>query len=197
MPQIHDMGPTALLPLRRKACWGFFRPKNPTASAGFEPANLGTKGQHATPRQPKRPLITLTIFGKEQDTDHEAPRYVTLPRLLFFLLPRTKHTQRSRTPSAPVLPLTCDIKFSHPYKQARLDIALSISISMCLYSRRDASALFQFLQSVRQASNYLRGAEKAFQTSDNAHTQEAEGPKKVIMLLSQRSDILNVGTRAR
>ena len=45
MPQIYDMGPTALLPLRRKAYWGFFRPKNPTASAGFEPANLGTKGQ--------------------------------------------------------------------------------------------------------------------------------------------------------
>ena len=26
MPQIYDLGPTALLPLRRKACWGFFRP---------------------------------------------------------------------------------------------------------------------------------------------------------------------------
>ena len=52
MPQIYNMGPTALLPLR-EACWGFFRPKNPTASAGFEPANLGTKGQHATPRPPK------------------------------------------------------------------------------------------------------------------------------------------------
>jgi len=26
MPQIYDVGPTALLPLRRKACWGFFRP---------------------------------------------------------------------------------------------------------------------------------------------------------------------------
>jgi hypothetical protein len=38
------MGPTALLPLRRKACWGFFRPKNPTALAGCEPTNLGTKG---------------------------------------------------------------------------------------------------------------------------------------------------------
>ena len=50
MPQIYDMGPTALL---RKACWGFFRPKNPTPSAGFELANLGTKGQHATPRPPK------------------------------------------------------------------------------------------------------------------------------------------------
>ena len=53
MPRIYDMGLTALLPLRRKACWGFFRPKNPTASAGFEPADLGTKGQHATPRPPK------------------------------------------------------------------------------------------------------------------------------------------------
>ena len=27
MPQICDMGPTALLPLRRKARWGFFRPE--------------------------------------------------------------------------------------------------------------------------------------------------------------------------
>jgi hypothetical protein len=49
----HDMGQTALLTLRRKACWGFFRPKNPTVSAGFEPANMGTKGQHATSRPPK------------------------------------------------------------------------------------------------------------------------------------------------
>ena len=37
----------ALLPLSRKARWGFFRPKNSTTSAGFEPANSGTKGQHA------------------------------------------------------------------------------------------------------------------------------------------------------
>jgi len=32
--------------------------KIPTASAGFEPANLGTKGQHDTPRPPK-PLNTI------------------------------------------------------------------------------------------------------------------------------------------
>ena len=31
----------------------FFALKNPTASAGVEPANLGTKGQHATSRPPK------------------------------------------------------------------------------------------------------------------------------------------------
>ena len=37
---------------------------NPTASAGFEPANLGTKGHHATSRPPK-PLINneLEIFS--------------------------------------------------------------------------------------------------------------------------------------
>ena len=40
-------GTDDLLLLRRKASWGFFRPKNPTASAGFEPANSGTRGQHA------------------------------------------------------------------------------------------------------------------------------------------------------
>ena len=38
----------------------FFVLKNPTASAEFEPANLGTKGQHATPRPPK-PLGDLYV----------------------------------------------------------------------------------------------------------------------------------------
>jgi hypothetical protein len=41
MPQICQMEPAALLPLQRKA-EDFFTLKNPTASAGFEPANLGT-----------------------------------------------------------------------------------------------------------------------------------------------------------
>jgi len=53
MPLSYDMGLAALLPLRRKVCWGFFRPNNPTASAGCESANLGNKGQHATCRPPK------------------------------------------------------------------------------------------------------------------------------------------------
>ena len=35
----------------------FLALKNPTASVGFEPANLGTKGQHTTSRSPK-PLST-------------------------------------------------------------------------------------------------------------------------------------------
>ena len=39
-PQICDMGDGFTSP-PRKACCGFFRPKNPTASAGIEPAILG------------------------------------------------------------------------------------------------------------------------------------------------------------
>jgi hypothetical protein len=46
MPQIYDMGQTVLLE-------DFFALKNLMASAGFELANLGTKGQHATPRPPE------------------------------------------------------------------------------------------------------------------------------------------------
>jgi hypothetical protein len=47
MPQICDVGQTALHPLRRKACCGFFCPKNPTVSAGFDPAILGTRGHRS------------------------------------------------------------------------------------------------------------------------------------------------------
>ena len=62
IPKICDMGPIILLPLRRKACWGFLSPlKNPTASAGFELANLGIRGQHATSTPPK-PLCSLIWY---------------------------------------------------------------------------------------------------------------------------------------
>ena len=48
MPQSRDMGHIILLPLRKKAYLGFSgRPKNPTASAGFEPPNSGSSGQYA------------------------------------------------------------------------------------------------------------------------------------------------------
>ena len=42
----------------------FFRPKNPTASAGCEPANMGTKGQHATSRPPKPLRSVAKLFRK-------------------------------------------------------------------------------------------------------------------------------------
>ena len=45
-------------PSEERRAEDFFALKNPTASAGFQPANLGTKGQHATPRPPK-PLCKI------------------------------------------------------------------------------------------------------------------------------------------
>jgi hypothetical protein len=53
MPQIYSMGPTALFPCEGRRAEDFVALKNPKASAGMEPTNLGTKGQHATSRPPK------------------------------------------------------------------------------------------------------------------------------------------------
>ena len=66
------MEPTALLPLRRKARWGLFRPKNPKASAGFEPANLGTKGQHA---QTTEAALYLLLINANHSTYVETSAY--------------------------------------------------------------------------------------------------------------------------
>jgi hypothetical protein len=49
MPQIYDMDRRLYFPSEGRRAEDFFALKNPTASAGFEPANLGTKGQHAHP----------------------------------------------------------------------------------------------------------------------------------------------------
>ena len=47
----------------------FFALKNPTASAGFEPANLGTKGQHVTSRLPKLQPVSFSHKIKLSYTD--------------------------------------------------------------------------------------------------------------------------------
>ena len=44
----------------------FFRPKNPRASAGCEPANLCTKGQHATSRPPKPLSLGIRNLSAKQ-----------------------------------------------------------------------------------------------------------------------------------
>ena len=60
MPQICDMGQMALLPFRRRRA-----EDSKPASAGFESANLGTKGQHATSRPPKplRVHVSFEVFA--------------------------------------------------------------------------------------------------------------------------------------
>jgi hypothetical protein len=59
----------------KKGVLRIFRPKNPTASAGCEPANLGTKGQHATSRPPK----PLSKFHTQTHTYSAPPYKIQLP----------------------------------------------------------------------------------------------------------------------
>ena len=77
MPLIYDMGQTALLPLRRKACWGFFRPKNPKASAGFEPANLGTRASYTYVRT-VFPVQVLLLRSRRSHRAHPKKQYSLL-----------------------------------------------------------------------------------------------------------------------
>jgi hypothetical protein len=58
MQQICDMG-RLYFSSEGRCVEDFFALKNPTASARFKPANLGTKGQHATSR-PSKPIIALS-----------------------------------------------------------------------------------------------------------------------------------------
>ena len=57
MPQICNMG--LYFPSEGRRAEAL---KNPTASAGFEPVNLGTKGQHATSRPPKPHVFLFILF---------------------------------------------------------------------------------------------------------------------------------------
>jgi hypothetical protein len=61
MPQIYDMDRRPYFPTEGGRAEDFFALKNPTASEGIEPGNLGTKGQHATPRIPK-PLSSTILW---------------------------------------------------------------------------------------------------------------------------------------
>jgi hypothetical protein len=60
LPQICDMDRWLYFPSEGRRAEDLFALKNPTASAGFELANLGTKGQHATSRPPKPFETTYT-----------------------------------------------------------------------------------------------------------------------------------------
>jgi hypothetical protein len=56
----------------------FFALKNPTTSAGFEPANLGTKGQHATPRPLKPLLMDLILCYNVESSDMSFTKHLLI-----------------------------------------------------------------------------------------------------------------------
>ena len=75
----------------------FFALKNPTASAGFEPANLFTKGQHATSRPPK--LYSNFIVTYVVNERANIPFFFSL--YLFFVLNFISHSLSSNPVSFP------------------------------------------------------------------------------------------------
>jgi hypothetical protein len=64
MPQICDMGQAFYLHSEEDVLRIFFALKNLTASAGFEPANLGTKGQHTFSKPPKPFLVRYYFLSR-------------------------------------------------------------------------------------------------------------------------------------
>jgi hypothetical protein len=58
------MGPTALLPLRRKSCQDFIALKSPSSSVGFEAANLGYNGKHAKDYTPEGDKAEISTYIK-------------------------------------------------------------------------------------------------------------------------------------
>jgi hypothetical protein len=65
MPQLCDMGQDGFyVPSEEGVLKDFFALKNPTASARFEFANIGTKVQRATCRPPKslKPSLYVSYF---------------------------------------------------------------------------------------------------------------------------------------
>ena len=84
MPQICDMGPTALLPLRRKACWRFFHtfkqikptPTNLTDDFHGSPqslqANAGILHQIRPRPLPSRSFTTHYLFSNKPNQPDES-----------------------------------------------------------------------------------------------------------------------------
>jgi hypothetical protein len=95
MPQSWDMGHIILLPLRRKAYWGFFEcPKNPTASAGFEPANSGSSGQYVNHYTTEAIIFIDKLIVVQRDKESHTSR----ASLNFFTLSKEfYHSNTSQT----------------------------------------------------------------------------------------------------
>jgi hypothetical protein len=72
------MEPTVLLPLRRKACWGFFRPKNLTAFAGCEPATWVPKASTLPLDHRSHSPPALTSSAKELTAIYTLSHYFHL-----------------------------------------------------------------------------------------------------------------------
>jgi hypothetical protein len=89
MPQSTTWDRRLYFPSEGRPAEDFFHPKNPTASAGFEPANLGTKGQHATGHRDYWTDVTTVLSLNK--TGNVRTYYVTLRRVRATIVAGEKH----------------------------------------------------------------------------------------------------------
>jgi hypothetical protein len=115
--------------------------KNPTVSAGFEPANLGTKGQHATSRPPKPLQIYLN------DTDKYALAIES--RLCFSSFPsgHQENSQPSRRDCPDQKSLTTQrFRYSRP-RNAIVNLSTAaLRIVTCLEAANDRKLFSIFVE---------------------------------------------------
>ena len=84
MPQIYDMGPTALLPLRRKACWGFFFAlKIQRLWPGLNPQTWVLKA--STLPLDHRSCLFYNYLFKTDPFSHNTPIYTLVSSIQVFL----------------------------------------------------------------------------------------------------------------
>jgi hypothetical protein len=118
MPQICDVGQTASIPLWRKACCGFFRPENLTASTGFEPTILGTRGQHDNPKTTEAALrnVSQLHFFNFSYTD---TKFVMVTVRILFITNWYDFCRRGIKQIDPLQPVT--LRTRHTYHQRTHD----------------------------------------------------------------------------
>ena len=134
----------------------FFALKNPTASAGFEPANLGTKGQHATSRPPLDSQIKFILIFT-YITEWILPsgdKYCTFYKL------GTKVTQARISPSVNfcvekfycAVRLYCGVLNLYVMKTWRSGVTTPCSLSFCCWWRGSSTLRLRRLD----PANYWR-----------------------------------------
>jgi hypothetical protein len=119
MPQRYDMGQTALLPLRRKACRGiFFRHKNRTASAGVFLFDFTSHLLHKTKQYIHVGVVKSerSLLKEETQQKHAFSCQILLPKP-----PNTLHAQSGEETCSKSLIQYAEV-ISHQFPPSRLCI---------------------------------------------------------------------------
>ena len=124
------MGQTSLLPFRRKACWGFFRPENPTDSVPMLNTVCMWFG-YCRPEQWTRPVLDLLIARKAS---------TVLVRRVTVSFPRT--TERHVPHSLCNNPV-CDLKYGSSALRSKVTAMVLFGMHLKVFGTFIAASLLR------------------------------------------------------